>query len=137
MTKVMCAHALVPRWLGLARDEVAVHKAHAPESPLCWNILLDEVMAPVRQKWQREGRGYLRSCRWGMQAEDVGPCGAQVCYPKYADDIILVAASPTDIHNMCSDLEGACSLKGIRVQSGRVRLWRLSGHIQFSPAASM
>lgn len=50
MPKVLCGHAIIPEWLGFAGD--AVPQA-SRESPQLWNILLDEVTAPILKKWQR------------------------------------------------------------------------------------
>lgn len=60
MMNTICSHSLIPHWLGLTRDAVSVHEGcrqGAPESPPLWNVMLDEVMAPVLRAWQQEGRG--------------------------------------------------------------------------------
>lgn len=80
--EVIYGHTLVPHWLRFAWEDVDVQqgcKQGALERPSLRNILLDEVMAPVRQKWRRQGRRFdLPVLQLRMEDADVGRLGTQV-----------------------------------------------------------
>lgn len=53
--QLITCHPFVPHWMETAREEVQTYKYRrqgAPEGPLSWSILLDEVMAHTLSSWQ-------------------------------------------------------------------------------------
>lgn len=119
MTKVMRGHSLVPSWLGFVGEAVPAHRGGGGtrESPQLWNILLDEVMAPVIQTWLQEQKGsYLPTLAAadGGRAPRTWADAAPWCnHLGYADNPIWLATNPKDDQRMYSDLDAACRPKGL------------------------
>lgn len=82
---------------------------------------------PVIQKWQQERFGYYQptlAAAYGGCPPRMWAGAAPWCnHLGYAGDLIVVATSPKNVHNMYTDLHAACRSNGRRLQPEKLRLW--------------
>ena len=74
----------------------------APESPLIFTLVTEFILRPLLQKWRATG------CCWKLDSFWL----ACVCY---ADDILLVASSKTDLEKMVAEVQSAFATAGLDV----------------------
>lgn len=83
-------------WARRARlCESEVCRQGAPESPVLWNIVLDNVLGPVRPEWKRLGYGvrlpFLTGAVGDQEPRNQADAGKRATHLAYADDLLLVA----------------------------------------------
>jgi len=83
-----------------------------PISPNFFNALLEYVLAPLQETWRRKG--------WGISVGD----GSDnlMCNLRFADDIILLAASRHQLKQMLENMATACLKVGLALHSGKTKV---------------
>jgi hypothetical protein len=74
----------------------------APESPLVFVLITEMVLRPLLSRWRQRGSGWLLDAFWL----------AAVCY---ADDILVVSSSKTDLLSMFDELSDAFRSVGLDI----------------------
>ena len=78
----------------------------APESPLIFTLVTEYVLRPLLEKWRDRGGGWSLDSFWL----------ACVCF---ADDILLVSRSKSDLQKMIAEVREAFAVVGLEVSPGK------------------
>ena len=86
----------------------------APESPFLFILVTEMALASLHDSWAKRGLGYLID---GLWLPDVA----------YADDVVLLAMSVTDLQTMLLEVETAFSAVGLTLKLGKDKFHEHSG----------
>lgn len=111
-------------WCGIDGRQVPIGKwcrQGAPESPTLCNIVLDDALAEAFTEWQARGYGlYLHLPNNAMDAHGkhmrkIAGAAARVTHLAYADDMLLVGNSLSEVEDIYRMLHRDLMAKGLKV----------------------
>jgi hypothetical protein len=88
-----------------------------PLSPKLFNAVLEKVLESIQADWRRKGFGIAI----GAGPED------RLCNLRFADDIILLATSRSQLKQMLGDLSAAAITVGLELHMGKTKVLNNSG----------
>lgn len=95
-----------------------------PMSPALFNAVLEDLFNRIQPKWRRKGLGI----RLGSSSNDL------LCNLRFADDILLFAASRYQLKHMLDDVIMATREIGLELHSGKTKILRMDKSLRHSTA---
>ena len=83
-----------------------------PLSPKLFNAVLEKCMKRLQSSWRRKGYGIS----FGGRSED------QLCNLRFADDLLVFAASRSQLGKMITDLSSAVGAIGLELHMGKTKV---------------
>ena len=83
-----------------------------PLSPALFNSVLEDVMRSIQPTWRRKGYGIAL----GSQSSEI------LTNLRFADDLLLLAASEKQVKNMLEDLVSAAQKVGLEIHTGKTKV---------------
>jgi hypothetical protein len=83
-----------------------------PISPTIFNAVLEEAFREVQPRWRPKG--------WGIQLGSAS--GYRLCNLRFADDVLLLASTKSQLERMLEDLIAAMSRKGLSMHAGKTKI---------------
>lgn len=109
--------------------QLPIHKGcrrGAPESPVLWNLVLDEATGETLRSWQARQMGARLPNLAG--AGDVGTrnkadVAERMNHLAFADDLLLLSKIAAEVKTMSEDMMDACGKWGVTIRAVKLRLW--------------